>query len=736
MQKWTNQLFGVPELHGYKNLVLLQNREISDNCFMRTTEICKVGGMNCAACSATVEKVLNKLNGIESASVSLATEEARIVRDPDVISNQDIEKAVKDAGYTITFGPDNSFENEQRKATVHLIKLIVCIAFDLPLFVLCLGHLIIPSLPHLNGWIQLLLCIPVLAAGSSFFTRGLPALIKGHPNMDSLVAVGSSASFLFSLWNLIIGSGTYYFEGVATIITLVMVGKHIEVRSRRKAGDSIRALMALAPSKARLLKEEGAAPILVDVKDLKPGDLVMVLPGDKVATDGVVVSGYSDVNESMLTGESLPVSKSKGDSVYGATLNTTGSFTFKVTKTGNETALYEIIKMVKEAQSSKAPIQRIADRVAGVFVPVVMSLSALVFVLWFAIGKDFSTALKNAVSVLVIACPCSLGLATPIAIQAATGKGAENGILFRSAVALETLASAKNVMFDKTGTLTTGNLEVVNNPSERLLYLASIAEQRSEHPYAKAVLRAYGKEVPESRTFTSIPGQGVIVRCTQGRIVAGNALLMADNDIVIPSDELEAQIYLGLNGEYQGCIVLRDSVRTDAKESVALLKELGLSCSILTGDSLSHAQDIAAQTSISDVKASLLPQDKLNLIAKVQNSVMVGDGINDAPALEKADIGIAMGSGTDAALSSADIVIVNSSLSSVPKAIRLSRATVKNIKLSLFWAFFYNCIGIPVAAGVLNLFGGPELDPMLSALCMSLSSISVVLNALRLRLFK
>lgn len=690
--------------------------------------------MNCAACVATVEKTLLSLKGMKEASVSLASEEARITFDPSILQQEAIEKAIKDAGYKIIFPETEIDESQERKEElIHKIRLIICIVFTVPLFIFTMGSMLFSSIKHISGISQLCLCIPVMLCGYTFYTRGFRSLFKGHPNMDSLVAVASSASFIFSLVNLIKGSSNLYFEGVATIITLIMVGKHLELKSKAQASSAIKALMTLSPKKATVITDDGSLKE-IDISLLQKDQIVLVHPGEKIASDGIIIEGNSDIDESMLTGESLPVYKTVNDQVYGATLNTTGSFKFKVTKTGEETVLSSIIRMVKEAQASKAPIQRIADKIAAVFVPVVMSLSLITLLLWFIFTKDFALSLKNAVSVLVIACPCSLGLATPIAIQVATGKGAQNGILFRNANALENLGNMKNIVFDKTGTLTTGKPVIINDVSQETLYLASIAEQKSEHPYAKAILNAYKGNLIDTRTFTSIAGQGVIARCEEGRIVCGNRTLMNDNDIIIPDEE--AQIYIALNNEYKGSIVLSDQIKADSKDSINALKNLGLNPSILTGDTLKNTVSVAEKVGITDIHASVLPHEKLSFIENTEACIMVGDGINDAPALEKADIGIAMGSGTDAALNSADIVIVNSSLSTIEKAIRLSRATIKNIKLSLFWAFFYNVIGIPISAGLLTIFGGPGLDPMLCALCMSLSSISVVLNALRLRSFK
>ena len=760
--------------------------------------------MSCAACSASVERILSRKEGVESAQVSLAAEEATIVYDEEKVPFEELQSIVKKAGFQLLPPQDDSqggmgdeeSKQEKKSERMHLIRLYTCIAFTVPLFILCMGPMVVPSMPMTSGWIQMALCIPVMIAGYTFFTKGFFNLFKLQPNMDSLVATGATASFVYSLVNLIQTTAAnvqtsqlaaqhaamghtmeamemagmamehphLYFEGVAMIITLVMVGKHIELRSRRKAGDSIRSLMNLAPAKATLVKD--GRNVEIDAKDIVVGDLILVHPGEKIAADGIVVEGASDVDESMLTGESLPVSKTVGSQVWGATINTNGSFIFKTQKIGKDTVLSSIIEMVKQAQASKAPIARLADKVSGVFVPIVMSISLVTLVAWLLAGRDISFALRCAVSVLVIACPCSLGLATPIAIMVSTGKAASLGILFRSAQALEQLSSMKTVMFDKTGTLTQGKPKVSFYTDFGTLRLAALAERRSEHPYAKAILEAYEDEASknvveggngngddecnESCTieklgdsdsvndvsFEAIVGKGIRETVPEGVILAGNRALMEDNGIEMPKEDSQAQIYVALNGQYKGLVMIEDSLRPEAKEAVAKLRELGLESTMLTGDNQKTAAAIAKQAGLDGFHASLMPQDKLSFIERNKDSIMVGDGINDAPALEKAGIGIAMGCGTDAAMQVADVVIMNSNLNSVPTAIRLSRATIKNIKHSLFWAFFYNTLGIPVAAGLLTLFGGPTLDPMIAALCMSLSSLSVVLNALSLKRFK
>ncbi len=689
-------------------------------------KICKVYGMNCAACSSTVEKTLNSLKGINNAAVNLATEEASLEYDEKAISEKEIAEAVAKSGYRITFENDDTSEEKTEKTMK--IRLTSALVLASVLFVCSMFLKVSP-------YLQLCLCIPVMICGYSFFTNGFRHLVKGHPNMDSLVAVGSTASFSYSIVNLFTGlDGYYYFEGVATIIALVMLGKYIELKSRRKAGDSIKALMNLTPQKATVITD--GIQIEKELASIKKGDRILVHAGEKIAADGIIDEGNAAIDESMLTGESLPVPKTVGDKVFAATVNTNSPFVFEATETGSQTVLASIVRMVREAQNSKAPIQRLADKVAGIFVPSVMGISLLTFLVWFLAAKNITTSLVNAVNVLVIACPCSLGLATPIAVMAASGKGANLGILFRDAQALEKLSEMKNIMFDKTGTLTKGKPEVEYCSSDETLKLAAIAEQNSEHPFAKAVLNAYkGPQIEEIKYSTVIPGQGIVVRYQGTKIIAGNRVLMKDNEINIPESEPDAQIYLAQNERYVGYITVKDKLREEAPFTVDRLKNNGLAVHMLTGDNHTVASEIAGQCGIEIIHSRMLPNDKLEVIGQTEKCIMVGDGINDAPSLERADIGIAMGSASDVAVKSADVVIVRNNLKSVLTAIRLSKASVRNIKLSLFWAFFYNTMGIPVAAGILTLFGGPAMNPMLCALCMSLSSISVVLNALRLRKF-
>lgn len=698
-------------------------------------QLFKVRGMNCAACSSTVEKTIKNLNGVSYASVSLASEEALVEYNPDKISKEDIMKAVKSAGYLLVEQTGLFDDKEDEKQLVKEGKRnLVSAVITVILFVFCMGNMVFDNFPSISPVIQLILCLPVMYFGLHFFVNGFKNLFKGHPNMDSLVATGCSASFLFSIYNMIVSSGNYYFDGVAMIITLVSIGKHAELKNRRKASVGIRQLMNLSPTQATVIKD--GVRTKVEIAELKRSDLVLVHPGEKVAADGTIIEGTGCLDESMLTGESLPVTKTAGDFVYGASLNTNGSFVFRVDKTGNNTFLASVINMVKQAQNSKPPIARLADKAAGVFVPIVMGTALLVFLAWIIAGRNFSFALQCAVSVLVVACPCSLGLATPIAVMVCTSKAAENGILFSDAKAIEALGLMENILFDKTGTLTTGQSKVSFATDEKTLQLAAICEQQSEHPFAKAVLQEYAQQPLPARAFNNIPGKGVTCRCELGKIIAGNLSLMQEYEIEVPPTEPQAQIYVSLNDEYAGCIQISDTLRPEAEETIRLLRNLNLYPCMLTGDNEQQARKVADLAGIEEFRYSMLPSDKLEYVAKTPNCIMVGDGINDAPSLERASVGIAMGSGTDIAMSSADVVIVSNNLLSIEKAVRLSRKTISNIKLSLFWAFFYNALAIPVAAGLLTLIGGPALNPMLCALCMSLSSLSVVSNALRLGKFK
>ncbi|MFA6775782.1 MAG: heavy metal translocating P-type ATPase [Sphaerochaetaceae bacterium] len=712
---------------------------------MEKKDIC-VGNMECAACSASVERVLKRLDGMQQVAVNLATEKAHVEYDPQKLSMERIEQTIRKAGFTVI---ENEAEQKEEKDTQMLsrrIRLWVAICISVPLMVFSMGHMFgLPTFPPL---VQLILATAVMGCGYTFFTLGYKNLFLLHPNMDSLVAVGTTASYLYSIANMIKGEHMHlYFEGVGTIITLVMLGKYMEAKSKDKTGTAIRKLMELAPQTATVIRN-GLVSVIA-AKRVVVGDVVIVKPGEKIPVDGVITEGSTAVDESLLTGESMPVEKKVGDTVYGATINTTGAITYTANKVGGDTALSNIIKLVQDAQGSKAPIARIADKVSGYFVPSVMAIALGVFLVWKLTGSSFDFALNTAVSVLVIACPCALGLATPIAIMVASGKGAQMGILFRNAGSIEELHNVKTIAFDKTGTLTEGKPMVTDLDGEKnLLFIAASLEQASEHPLSKAIVQKAQQErltLGKTTDFMAIVGEGVIGNVDGRPVKIGNQKL-----IDIPEDyrtklenlasEGKTALAVSVENKVIGIIAVADTLRKETKHTIKQLNEMGVRTVMLTGDNERTAKAIASQCGVSEYVAGQLPGQKeetiKNLKAKYGDIAMVGDGINDAPALAQADTGIAVGSATDVARESADIVLVRNNLEDVAKAIKLSQATMKNIKQNLFWAFFYNCLGIPVAAGLLTLFGGPTLSPMIASLCMAFSSLTVVTNALRLNRFK
>lgn len=762
-----------------------------------------IGGMSCAACSAAVERSLKKLPGMESAEVNIATEQAVMTYDEKQLDIEKIRHAVERAGFTMieqtTANEDAERERKERREKSQKVRLITAICLTVPLLYIAMGPMIfmskgglpLPSFisPHMHplsfALVQLILCIPVMFCGYTFYTKGYPNLFRLKPNMDSLVAVGTTASFLYSLWGVVqIAGGNHmavhqslYFEGTATIITLVMVGKYLETRSKGRTGEAIRKLMALAPATATVVRNGMESVIPAD--QVVVGDIIVVRPGERLPVDGIVTDGLTSIDESMLTGESIPVEKMLGNEVFGATINGTGAIRYKASKVGKDTALSQIIRMVQEAQGSKAPIARTADTVSGYFVPVVMGIALVTFIVWMLAGRTFNFAITAAVSVLVIACPCALGLATPIAIMVGTGKGASYGILFRQAAALEQLRKVNTIVFDKTGTLTTGKPRVTDIVSlsdtvddTALLVLAASAEAGSEHPLASAVVgcaKERGLELSPVTSFEAIPGKGIKAEVQNRILYLGNQALLehigVNRDAMVSgkladltkrfASDGKTPLLVADNGHMLGIIAVADTLKDESRKIVDGFKREGILTVMLTGDNETTAKAIGAKVGIDQVIAGVLPGQKAETIASLQARecpvarggkkfeptkqqvvAMVGDGINDAPALAKADIGIAIGSGTDVAIESADVVLVRSSLSDLATAVHLSKATMRNIKENLFWAFFYNTLGIPVAAGVLTLFGGPLLNPMLAALAMSLSSVSVVLNALRLNRFK
>lgn len=742
-----------------------------------------IGGMTCAACAKRVEKAIASLEGVEKAFVNIATEKAAVTFDPKALRLTDIRIAVEKAGYSVleSGGADAAEKREaakRRELKIMWLKFGISALFAVPLlyiamvpmikFVSLPGASALDSLmmnyPLVYALIELALVIPPVVVGYRFYTVGFKSLIKRSPNMDSLIAVGTTAALIYSIYNTFMialgdfsGVDSLYFESAAVIITLIMLGKSLEAVSKGKTGAAIKRLMGLAPKTAVII--DGGVEKEIRIDEVCVGDIIVVKPGAKIPVDGVVTDGETSIDESMLTGESIPVQKKSGDNVYAASINGTGTIRFRAEKIGGDTALSQIIKLVEDAQGSKAPIAKIADIVSGYFVPAVCII-ALIAGLGWLIGTrwDWSFSLTIFISVLVIACPCALGLATPTAIMVGTGKGAENGILIKSGEALETAHKINTVVLDKTGTVTQGKPTVTDlltlgtlNENELLLLTAS-AEKNSEHPLAQAIvkyLEESGGEVMPCDKFQSLTGRGITAEVAGRNICIGNGKLLAevrlDGGTAAEAYENLAEsgktpMYIAVDGRLEGIIAVADVVKPTSAEAVARLKDMGIEVVMLTGDNQKTAQAIAAQVGIDRVFAEVLPQDKSAQVAKLQAEgkkvAMVGDGINDAPALALADVGIAIGSGTDVAMESADIVLMHSDLNDVPTAITLSKKTIRNIKQNLFWAFGYNTVGIPVAAGLLYALGGPLLNPMLAAAAMSLSSVSVLCNALRLKFFK
>lgn len=738
-----------------------------------------IDGMTCASCSQTIEKVINKLDGVQSASVNLATEKMVVDFNPSELSSNDIMEAVKNSGYSAkeSLSQEAQADLDKEKKEKHIKKMWSrfwqSAVLTVPLLYIAMGEMVglpIPEMIHPMVYserfalLQLALTIPVLIIGRPFFIVGFRALFKGHPNMDSLVALGTSAATLYSLYGTImvlLGDHHFamnlYYESAAVILTLITLGKYFEAVSKGKTSEAIKKLMGLAPKTAIVIRDGIETEISVD--DVVLGDVIVVKPGDKIPVDGVIVSGTSAVDESMLTGESIPIEKKAGDKVIGASINKNGSFQFEATKVGKDTTLSQIIKLVEDAQGSKAPIAQLADKVSGVFVPIVIVLAILSGVVWYFLGQEsWVFALTITISVLVIACPCALGLATPTAIMVGTGKGAENGVLIKSGDALETTHKIETIVFDKTGTITEGKPVVTDIlvtgslSKDDFLLLAASAEKGSEHPLGEAIVLAAeekGMTFKEIDHFVAIPGHGIEVEIEEQTFILGNKMLMLEKQIDLLDFEEESNrlakegktpMYIANSHELLGIIAVADTIKESSVRAIEKLHRMGLEVAMLTGDNKRTAEAIAKQVGIDRVLSEVLPEDKANEVKKLQQEgkkvAMVGDGINDAPALAQADIGIAIGSGTDVAMESADIVLMRSDLMDVPTAIELSHATIKNIKENLFWAFLYNTLGIPVAMGLLYLFGGPLLNPMIAGAAMSFSSVSVLLNALRLKRFK
>ena len=716
----------------------------------------QIRGMHCASCSAATEKALKKTVGVSKATVNLATEKATVYYDPARVNISALIDVVEKIGFK-AYADNAPNRDTEKEIKILWIKFFMSFLFCLPLLYISMGHMLHLPLPSnlqpenypLNfSMTQLFLTLPIIGVGYKFYVVGVKAIINRNPNMDSLIAMGTSAAVIYSLLNM--KTEHLYFEAAGVIITLILLGKSMEASSKGKTSAAIKKLMGLAPKTATVVRNN--EEVKVPIENVVIGDIVIVRPGEKIPVDGIVVAGATSIDESTLTGESMPVDKKDGDPVYSATINKNGSIKIRAEKVGEDTALAGIIRLVEEAQGSKAPIAKLADIISGYFVPIVFLIAVVSFALWYIFGSDFQMALTIFISVLVIACPCALGLATPTAIMVGTGKGAEYGILIKSGEALETSHKIDTVIFDKTGTITVGIPEVTDVISKKmteneLLSIAAAAEKGSEHPLGEAIVRkahALFLTLDEAMNFIAFPGLGVEVLLKEDKVIIGNIKLMGDmdtSDYEAEADRLSEQgktpMYIAINGEVTGIIAVADVVKQSSILAVKELKAMGITVGMITGDSKKTAMSIAKQVEIDYVLAEVMPEDKAIEIKKLQregkNVAMVGDGINDAPALAQANLGIAIGSGTDVAIDSADIVLIRSSLSDVTKAIKLSKYTIKNIKQNLFWAFGYNTLGIPVAAGLLHVFGGPLLNPMIAAAAMSLSSVSVLANALRLK---
>lgn len=774
-----------------------------------------VGGMTCAACQAHVDKAVCKLDGVQEVAVNLLSGSMTVDFDPDRVSAEEICSAVDRAGYTASLAggsavapgtdeaagaaggarlagaagasrPESPTKKLQATADAMKGRLAVSLAFLVPLFYIGMGHMLGWPLPAALGdhdhamtlaLAELLLLLPILYANRSYFTGGFKSLIHGAPTMDALIAIGASASVAWSVYAMFVMANqlaagdvhaaaatamdNLYFESAGTILSLVTVGKYLETRAKSKTGGTIEKLIDLAPKTACVVDEDGSEST-VPAESILPGQVIRVRPGESVPVDGVVLEGASSIDESALTGESIPVEKNPGDTVSAATINRTGTFTFRATRVGADTSLAKIIQLVEDANATKAPIARLADKVAGVFVPVVLAIAAVTFAAWMIFTGDVNEALTAAVAVVVISCPCALGLATPVAIMVGTGKGAEMGVLFKNAEALENLRGVGTVVLDKTGTITAGAPSVTDvlpatgpdgapvMTEKALMKLAAALEKGSEHPLAEAIMaRADQMGIAARRVedFQALPGRGVTAREGANQVAAGNGRLMADLGIEVDqavresfAHEGKTPLFFAKNGRLVGTVAVADEVKSTSAQAIAALDRLGIKTVMLTGDNALTAQAIAKRVGVARVVADVLPADKERLVRELQDAgervAMVGDGINDSPALARADVGLAIGAGADVAKEGADVVLMHSDLMDVPRAIELSRAVIRNIKQDLFWALFYNSLGIPLAAGVFFPILGWQLSPMFGAAAMSLSSLFVVGNALRLRGFR
>lgn len=742
----------------------------------------KVTGMTCSACSSRVEKCVEKLDGVNTVSVNLLTNSMQVDFDENKLTEEKIADSVIQAGYGMEISTGKSEKKEEKEDIVEKNiesmkkRTIWSFIFLIPLMYVAMGHMAgLPQPSFLSGDVnavsfaltQLLLCVPVLYINRAYFERGFRSLIHGAPNMDTLISVGSGASLIygiFAIYRMGYGLGTQnmelvhrylhdlYFESAVMILALINIGKYLEARSKGKTSEAIQKLIDLAPKTA--LVERNGQVLEIAAEDVLQGDILQVKPGSSIPADGVVVEGMTSVDEAAITGESMPVEKKAGDTVTAATLNKTGFIRMRAARVGKDTTFSQIIRLVEEASSSKAPIARMADKIAGIFVPTVMGIALLTGIVWLVMGAEFEFALSCAIAVLVISCPCALGLATPVAIMVGTGKGAENGILIKSGEALEITHNVQSVVLDKTGTITEGKPVVTDIISfgmseNEILKIGAALEKKSEHPLAEAVLlKAKGMELPNAENFAAIPGKGITAEIQGSVYYAGNQKLIKEQGISCEkalssieklSEEGKTPLILADEKQILGVIGVADVVKPTSAKAIQELKKLGIQVIMLTGDNARTAKAIQKQLDIDTVIAEVLPQDKEREISRLQEEgrtvAMVGDGLNDAPALARADVGIAIGAGTDVAIESADIVLMKNDLQDVATAIELSKAVIRNIKENLFWAFFYNVCGIPLAAGALYPVFGLKLSPMFGAAAMSLSSLFVVSNALRLRFF-
>mgnify|MGYP001285156005 FL=1 len=713
-----------------------------------------IEGMSCAACSARVEKVLNNINGVVNANVNLAMNKATVNYTGDELSSRDFVNAIEKAGYKAEVEREKNTdrEKEMREKEIKTLKTLFVISaiLSLPLFSAMFFHMAGVHTILSNGYFQLALATPVqFIIGYRFYKGAFNSLRGGGANMDVLVSMGTSAAYFYSIYNLINGVEEYYFEASAVVITLILLGKTLESVAKGKTSEAIKKLMGLQPKTARVFRDGGERDISID--EVVVGDIVVVRPGERIPVDGIIVEGNSSIDESMLTGESIPVDKNIGDEVIGGTINKFGTFKFEAKKVGRDTALSQIVKLVEEAQGSKAPVQRLADKISGIFVPTVVVIALVTFLIWYFVKGDFTHALISAVAVLVIACPCALGLATPTAIMVGTGKGAEKGILIKGGEYLEKVEELDAIIFDKTGTITKGEPEVTDiiafdEDRDTILRLAAIGERTSEHPLGQAIVnKAVDEKIninTEAERFLAIPGKGIHAVIENKDMYIGNRKLLeganidisqAEEELVSLEDQGKTAILLSIDGEIKGIIGIADMVKESSREAISEIKNMGLEVYMITGDNERTAKTIAEEVGITNVYASVLPENKAEVVESIKlkgkKVGMVGDGINDAPALVAADIGFAIGTGTDVAIEAADITLMRGDLKDIVTAIKLSKQTMKIIKQNLFWAFFYNSVGIPFAAlGFLN--------PMIGGAAMAFSSVSVVSNSLRLRKFK